>query len=64
MEKQVLIRFIFEETTIDDGNANDDLVTVARLGDRTHNARDLLNGVLVNDRGILEFETQTRSAVG
>ena len=22
MEKQVLIRFIFEETTIDDGNAN------------------------------------------
>ena len=47
-----------------DGAADDDLVTVARLGDSSENAVNGLDRVLVDDGGIAQFEAQARCAVG
>jgi len=43
--------------------ADDDLVAVTALRHGAHDAGDLLQGVLVDLAGVLEFETQARGAV-
>ena len=47
-----------------DGSADDDLVAITRLGHGTEDAVNGLDSVLVDDRRVVEFEAQTRRAVG
>ena len=47
-----------------DGAADNDLVAVPGLGDGAHDARDGLDGRLVDAGGVLELEAQSGGAVG
>ena len=47
-----------------DSAADDDLITVARLGHSAHDAGDLLHLGLVDGRGITKLEPQAGCAVG
>ena len=46
------------------GTADNDLVAITRLRDGTEDAVNGLDSVLVDDRRVVEFEAQTRRAVG
>ena len=47
-----------------DRAADDDLVAVPALGDRAHDARDLLDRRLVDDGGVVQLEAESGRAVG